>query len=797
MTEMLNKEFTRSRFLKGGGALIVGFGVLGAAAGAKTASGQIDPYESYGPFDQGVVDSWLAIHSDNTATLKAGKVELGQGTLTGLLMIAAEELDLSMAQMNPLINPDTNTTANQGATVGSQGIRTGGMEVRAAAVAARNALLDMAATNLGVSRESLSVSDGVVSGGGRSVTYGQLIGDRILTARIPGVSVGATSMPSSARKAAGAPGTKPISQYKIVGKNGIPRVDIPAKVTGKFVYVQNIRVPGMLHGRIVRPRGQGAYGKGTAPAVLSVDESSIRKIPGAKVIRYKNFVGVVAPEEYAAIQAAAQLKVKFADPPKLPSSGNLFRQMREHDEQGLAQHNLATNTGNFDSAFSSAPVKVSQTYSYHYNGAMAMGPECCVAVATPQGARVFSNTQNIWATRQTVNNALSEVMGTDAPPFEKIRVTYYEGGSVYGGASPYEDVAGAAAVMSALSGKPVRLQFMRWDTHGWGNYGPAMLADLRGAVDANGNLTGFEFTGFVHRYYGTTPTQQMVGGETVFPSGVGALNTQMAGDAYTIANHRVVRKSMPLEDNYFKMRHLRAPVAPQTAFASEQLMDELAYAAGMDPVAFRRKNIANTQLDPSQRWLNVLDRATSAAKWQPRRAASNLSSANVVSGRGFAFGFYAESPSAAVVDIEVNKRTGKITVKNVWGAMDAGFVVYPDGLNNNETGGVIQGVSRALHEAVTFNTKSVTSLDWVSYPVLRFRDAPKVSLTTVSRTDVPDNEASTVAATGSKSTGAGEPALVPIPPAIANAFFDATGVRIREAPLTPARVRAVLKAAGK
>jgi CO/xanthine dehydrogenase Mo-binding subunit len=265
-----------------------------------------------------------------------------------------------------------------------------------------------------------------------------------------------------------------------------------------------------------------------------------------------------------------------------------------------------------------------------------------------------------------------------------------------------------------------------------------------------------------------------------------------------VPNRRVIGKSLPLKDNYFKTRPLRAPNAVQGAFAAEQLIDELAHAAKMDPVAFRLKNVASPAQDPSQRWRFALENVAKAANWQPKVAASKLSDEEVVSGRGVAFGHYSNTRSAAVADIEVNRKSGRITVKRIFLAADAGFVVYPDGLHNNEEGAVIQGVSRALHEEVAFDTRSVTSLDWVSYPILRFRDAPKIVFPLLSRTDVPINDSgATVASSGSRSTGAGEPGTVPVPAAIANAFFDATGVRIREAPMTPARVRGVLRAAGK
>jgi CO/xanthine dehydrogenase Mo-binding subunit len=791
MTEILNRDFSRTTFLKGGGALIVGFSLAGAGArGASTAG--IDPFASTGPFDQGLVDSWITVNADNTVTLKSGKVELGQGTSTGLMMIAAEELDVAMSQMR-WTRHDTNTTAIQGGTWGSQGIQTGGLQVRAAAAAAKDALLGLASSTLGVAKSSLSVSDGVVSGGGKTVTYGALVGGKLLNARIPGQAPtsGLTELGAGARKAAGAPGTKPISQYKVVGHYR-GRIDIPDKVSGRFTYVQNIRVPGMLHGRIVRPRGQGAYGAGTAPDILSLDESSIRQIPGARVVRIKNFLGVVAPTEYGAIQAAAQLKVKWADPPTLPTVGNMFKDIRDLDSKGMTPARIAVNSGNFDSAFASAAVKVSASYKVHYQGGMAMGPECAIADVTPQGVRVFSNTQNAYATRGTIKTALDAVLGSKAPAENRIRVTYYEGGSVYGPASPYTDAALAASVMSALAGKPVRLQFMRWDTHGWGNYSPQLLADVRGGVDAAGNLVAMEYTGFGHAGYSTDPTMQQVTGTAAFGT-TGALDSNITGPQYNIPNRRNIGKTIPLKDTFFKTSALRAPNTVQAAFAYEQLVDELAYAAKMDPVEFRRRNLATKATDPSQRWRIALEGAAKAANWQPRVAASNVSNAEVVKGRGFAMGTFSNTRVAVAVDIQVNRKTGKIRVTDLYYGGDTGFVVYPDGALNNEMGALLQGVSRGLYEQVDFDRKRVTSLDWVTYPVLRFVDAPRMHQEPVSRADVPiDDNGTTVAAGGARSTGSGEPGLTAVPAAIANALFDATGVRLREMPMTPARVRGVL-----
>jgi nicotinate dehydrogenase subunit B len=784
MTEMLKKEFSRKTFVKGGGAMIVGFSIAGAAVGAKAARAAEDPYASNGPFDQAAIDSWVTIHSDNTATIKLGKVELGQGTLTGLLMVAAEELDMGMHQLK-YVNHDTNVTPNQGATVGSQGIQTGGKQVRAAAASARSALLDLAAKELGVAKASLTVVDGVVAGNRRTVTYGALIGDRFFNLPITGFGGNATNPPQAN---AGQPGTKPVSQYKVVGTNP-PRVDIPDKVTGRYVYVHNVRIPGMIHGRVVRPRGQGAYGDGTAPKILSVDESSIRNIEGAQVVRFGDFLAVVAPREYAAIQAAAQLKVKWADMPAISGSGNLWKSMRDLDSAGKAPARIAINTGNFDTAFRSAVHTVNQSYKFHYTGHLPIGPGCVVAEVTPSGARIFTSTQDAYGTRAQIKTVLDKVMSNPLP-LNRIRLTYYEGASNYGSA-PYRDTAQAAAIMSALTGKPVRVQFMRWDEHGWDNYGPAQMTDIRAGVDAKGNLTAFEFTHFGIPYYTTQAAEQQVLGSAQYAT-QGRAEATISGSQYNIPNRRVIGKSLPLQNNYFKVSFLRAPDNPQSAFAAEQAVDELAWMARMDPVAFRLQNVATAATDSALRWRNVLTNVAKDANWQPKVAASNLSDADVVTGRGVAFGFYSNTMTCCVADIQVKKSTGKILAKELHVAGDAGLIVYPHGSENNEEGAAMQGLSRGLVESVAFDRKGVTSLDWVTYPMIRFKDTPKVHIHGLTRTDVPDP-----AGPGSRTTGSGEPALSPVPAAVANAFFDATGVRIREAPMTPARVRAVLKAAGK
>jgi CO/xanthine dehydrogenase Mo-binding subunit len=795
MTKLLpgpvsTRELSRKSFLKGGGALVVGFSIAGAGLGARAANAGDDPYASNGAaLDLTQLDSWLMVHADNTATLKSGIVELGQGSLTGLLMIAAEELDLGMAQMR-FVRHDTNVTPNQGSTSGSNGTKVMGRQVRGAAAAARNALLDLASASLGVPKSALSVDRGVVSGGGRTVTYGALVGDGLLNAKMPTVP----------NPAAGAAGTKPIAQYKVVGTR-MPRVDIPDKISGRYTYVHNIRVPGMLHGRIVRPRGQGAFGDGTAPKLLAVDESSIRHIPDAKVVRFGNFLGVVASQEYAAIQAAAQLKATWGENPPLPGTGNLWKQMRDDDSAGLAPaqvlsaadtvHSLPITSGDVDKALASAATKLSQTYKFHWNGGMLLGPSCALADVTASGARVFSGTQDAYGLRAQVKACLDPIMGTKSPPLERIRVSYYEGSSPYGARSTTVDAAQGAAIMSALVGKPVRLQLMRWDEHGWNVFWTAIMFDIRAGVDARGNLVAVEHTDFLVPYANTQAAEQMVTGNAAFTRNPYVAATTASGLQYGIANRKTVAKVLPLMNNYFRTSYVRSPYRVQATWAAEQMFDELAHAAGMDPYEFRLQNVATAATDPQLRWRNVLTSVAKLANWQPKPAASTLSNAEVVSGRGIAFGFDHGTVIAGVAVIEVNKRTGKITPKHVYCCVDPGVAINPAGLQNNLEGDIVQVTSRTLVEQVRFDRQRVTSLDWVTYPILRFKDTPHVTVQVLSRADIPDP-----AGSGSHSGGGGEGSGSITAPAIANAFFDATGVRIRETPMTPARVRAALKAAG-
>ena len=757
MTEILNKELSRRTFVRGG-ALIVGLTLAGAAqayndprAASPSHTGAV-----IGPPDPRQIDTWIAIHADNTATVYTGRVNLGQGSPNGLLMIAGEELDMDMSQLK-WVESDTNVTPDTGNTVGSSSITQAGPPLRAGAASARQVLMGMAATQLGVPIASLTVKSGVVSGGGRTVTYGQLIGDKVFNATTVAASLNPGVAPA-----------KPTSQYTLVGTSP-PRIDIPDKVSGKFTYIHNVRVPGMLHARVVRPRGQGGYGTGAKP--LSIDESSIKHLPGAKVVRVGDLVGVIAPHEYDAIQAAAQLKVKWDDTAKLPGSGNLYGAMRATQTTDA----LTVNTGNVGTAFASAAKVLSASYTFDYQMHGPIGPPCAIAIVRPDGSGlVMTNTQGAYRLRDSY---LADALGMNT---KNIRVQYVEGASAFGHCETDDAACAAAAFSMQLNGTPIRLQFMRWDDNGWDNYGPAQLNDVRGAIDAGGKIVAMEYTSWVMP---GTNAQETASEQTrlgPLKTGTASANTSITnGKQYVIPNRRVLSKSMPFSSSpVLKTAPLRAPGDLQAAFAYEQMVDELAYAANMDPVAFRL-----AQMD-DQRWRDILLAATKAANWQTKVAASSLSKENVVTGRGVALAPRSGSLSAVVADIELNRSTGKITVKHMYASQDAGLTVYVSGSESQVMGGVIQSVSRSLSEGVSFTKTRVSSNDWVTYPLLRFKDHPGVTPVIVQRPDVVPG-------------GGGEPPAVPTPAAIANAFFDATGVRIRQAPMTPARVRAVLKSAGK
>ena len=729
------------RDLLKGGALVVGFALAGPAL-AQAPPGAGPPPATPDPNQ---VDTWLAIHKDNTATLYLGFVELGQGTTTALPQVAAEELDLDLDQIR-VAPAETNVTPNQGGTYSSASIARGSPQVRAAAAEARLALLTLAAARLGAPVDHLEVSRGVVLVKGqptRSVTYGQLIGDERFEVKVTGK----------------APVKSP-EQYRLVGTKA-PRRDIAAKVKGQHTYVQHERLEGMLHARVVRPRGQPAYGAGAK--VVSVDESSIASIPGARVVRRGDFLAVVAEREWDAVKAARQLKVSWDATPSLPAQAQLYERMRS----GPTTDTVVLNKGDAAAAFTGAAQSVAMTCRGPYQAHAPFAPNCALADVRKDSALVICTSQDIYNLRRE----LAAILGLPEP---KIRVQFRDASGTYGH-SCYDDVAQAAAIASQLTGRPVRLQFMRSDEHGWDTYGPAHLGEVKVAAGADGRIVAYQYDGWQHNWSQVEASQQLAMGTAptewpTFPSQQVATGT--CGGQYAIANIKLVNHHVPGQ-GYLRGAWLRSPLDLSFAFTSEQAIDQLAYKLGRDPYEFRRLNIAD------ERWLGVLDAAAKAAGWTPRRPAASLSDAQVVTGRGIGLGTHLASWGGAVAEIEVDRSTGRVRIKHLYGAIDAGLVVNPGNVEAQIMGQLVQTASRMLFEEVTFNEQEVTSLDWRGYPVIRFQDCPEVTPVIVQRL----NE---------KSLGAGEEVMAAAAGAIANAFFDATGRRLDQYPLTPERVKAAL-----
>ncbi len=736
-------ESPRRDFLKAGGSLIIGFTLRTSLFGQSHLDTTGRPPVP-GPPDATLIDTWLAIHADNTATIYIGFAELGQGGSTALLQIAAEELDLEMGQLRT-VRLDTNITPNQGGTYASASIQRGGPQVRTAAAEARFALLKLASSKLGTPPENLTVAKGVVSGpSGHSVTYGELTGDKPLQIHFTGTAP-----------------LKPVAQYKLVG-TGIRRNDMPDKVSGKYIYMQQVRLPGMLHARIIRPRGQRGYGSGAKP--LAIDEQSISGIPTARVLRRGDFTGVVAANEWDAVRAAAQLKVTWEARETLPGTAGIHEQMRAAE----TTDRVVLERGDIAAALATAPHVVSQKYRAPYQSHAPFAPNCAIADVTPESALVICSTQDVYGTRANVARILN------MPP-EKVRVQYYEGSGTYGH-SCYDDAAEAAAVLSQLAGKPVRLQFMRWDEHGWDNYGPAHVGEIRAAVDHAGKIVAYDYHGWQHNWTLVETTEQLALGKLPenVPGGGSAQQVSPAnlGAMYDIANLKLTTHKLP-NLGYLRAGWLRSPMDLAFSFASEQAIDELARLSKLDPYVFRQRNIQDA------RWMGVLNAVARAAQWSPRAAASAPSNQKVVRGRGIALGTHTVSYGAAVADIEVNRETGVVRVKHLYGALDAGLAVNPAFIENQISGQLVQTTSRMLKEEVSFDRTGVTSLDWKTYPVLRFEECPEVTPVVVQQLD-------------QKSTGAGEEVMASAAAAIANAFFDATGVRMLEYPFTPKRVLAAL-----
>ena len=696
----------RRDFLRTGGAIIVSFAFDGALP--NTSSAQISDLGK--PVDPREVDSFLAIHADGSVTIYTSKVDVGTGLRIAMSQMVAEELDIPVDRVT-VVEGDTAITPNHGGTGGSTGIPQGGVELRRAAATARQALMKLGAqpgTNIGA-----------------------LAGGKRLNLKVD----------------PNAPLKDP-KTYTIVGRP-ILRPDVPDKCTGRNVYVQDFSLPGMLHGRVIHPPSIGAK-------LMSLDESSIRTIPGARVVRIQNFLGIVAPDEWAAIRAAKELKVTWTEEQGLPGSDNLDRHVREsvpdHDE-------TIVNKGDPAAALPGTTKQLSALYVWPIQSHASLGPSCAVADVRSEGTTIWTASQGPHGMRAN----FSRIFGI---PEDKLRVIFLDGSGSYGG-NGNDDAAADALLLSRAIGKPVRVQWMREDEHAWDPKGPPQVLEIRGGLDNDNRIAAWETHMWLPmNIQGNRPLVSVDGAGITQPHGQGAgLMSQNGDPPYAASNVRVVvhyLKGTPLRPS-----NLRAPGKVANVFAVESFTDELAAAAGVDAVEFRLRGLT----DP--RALDVIKRAAEMIGWEGRPSPNRRPiTGNVLTGRGFAYARYkqAENYVAIAMEVAVDRNTGKINVRRIACAHDGGLIVNPDGLRNQIEGSILQTLGRALHEEVKFDRSRVTSVDWASYPILSFPDVPSLDVALIDRPSLPP-------------LGAGEASTAPVAAAVANAVFDATGIRLRRVPL--------------
>ncbi|HKD30978.1 MAG TPA: molybdopterin cofactor-binding domain-containing protein [Xanthobacteraceae bacterium] len=740
----MNTHISRRDFTAGLGAGLGGI-VVAFTLAPDVAVGQ-QPAALPGSLNGNrMLDAWIRIGADGGATVCTGKVELGQGILTALAQIAAEELDLPLERLH-MVSGDTERTPNEGFTSGSQSIENGGVALRLAGAEVRAIMLDLAAKRLGVEAAGLAVADGVISAAdGRKVTYGELARDADLHREVT-----AKAKPKSP------------TAHRIIGKS-IARFDIPAKVTGGVAYVQDLRLPGMLHGRVVRPPSYAAK-------LEKIDEAKIKAMPGVvAVARDGSFLGVIAEREEQAIRASVALSetAKWAAGPPLPDQASLYDHLLSlpDDPHVISEKQAAVPDG---------ARAIEATYHRPYTCHAAIGPSCAVAQFKDGKMTVWTHSQGVFPLRGNL------VMALKLPP-DKIHCIHAEGSGCYGH-NGADDVALDAALLAraAPGGRPVRLQWMRDDEFGWEPFGPAMVMKAKAALSADGRIVDWNYdvwsnthstrpdprgNNLLASWYLNEPQKPAPPGIIPQPAGGGDRN---AVPLYDFPSQRVVNhfiKEMPL-----RVSALRTLGAYANVFAIESFLDELALAAGADPVAFRLAHLR----DPRGR--AVIETVAKKAGWKPGERSGGGK------GRGIGFAKYKTLATyvAVIADVEVDAASGKVSVPRAWAAADSGLIINPDGLANQIEGGIIQSTSWTLHEEVKFDRSGIKSRDWLTYPILTMPEAPKVEVELINRP-------------AERSVGAGEASQGPMAAAIANAFAAATGKRMRQLPLTPERVKAVMQ----
>lgn len=759
----------RRRFLIQSGALVVSFGAarladdLGYEASAS-AQGLNGPGNAQ-------LDSWVAVRADGSINAFTGKCELGHGLYTAQTQLIAEELAVPFDRVT-LVQCDTAATPDQGTTSGAQShpANFNNSNLALACATAREALLAMAAERLNLPVAQLVVRDGVVSAAGdstRRVTYAELIGAR---------KFNLTLNPNAKRRAA--------SDWTVLG-TPVPRVEIPAMVTGRFEFVHNVRLPGMLHGCVVRPRVAN-------PSLVAVDRRSVDGMPGlVDVVVRKQFVGVVAEKPWQAIQAAARLKVEWASSAPLPPQDEFHERLRS---QTPTRDTRMVDTGDVDAALRTAGRLVRATYRYPYQMHGSVGTACAVADVQGDRATIWAASQAVWPLR----NSTALVLGM--PP-ESIRVIFKQGPGCYG-INGADTVAYDAAILSQAVRRPVRVQLSRRDEMSWENYGVAYASEERAAVTPDGTIATWDYEAWTPTRGGRpgagTPGNQVTGSLAGFepaafqprspapapvafannnnsvPSYVTGSVNGRAGGTGRITSQRVVIHGVR---SPFFTGPLRSPDRLQNTFAHESFIDEIAASQREDPVQYRLKHLRDPRL------IAVVNAVAKAANWQSRPSPLTATGrAGVARGRGISCVLYEGDNGycAMVAEADVNQDTGAVVVTRIVIANDSGPISNPDGLRNQLEGGAVQGISRTLLEEVTWDDRQVTSIDWRTYRPLYLSDQmPSIETVLINRPDMP-------------AAGAGETAVTVVAGAIGNAIFDATGVRLRQVPFTPERVRAAM-----
>ena len=774
----MTRKLSRREFVRDAGGLVIGFSMLDAALAPQLlAQPAVSSMPGTVPPSPKKLESWLHILPDGGVQVFTGKLEIGMGVDTALTQIVAEELDLNPARVTFVLG-DTATTTDQGGVGGSTSISQGSRPLRNVSAAARAALVQRASQQLGVPVDQLQVKDGVISvrgagaqtvrsaglqAGPTQITYGELASaiaaeqDLKVTGAGFALNVEGTAKPKN-------PAT-----YTVVGTS-VPRIDIAPKVLGTYQYITDVRVPGMLHGRVIRPAGVGA-------TLVGVDDSPAKNIAGyVKTVVEKDFVGVVCETEWAAVKAARAVKVTWSAPLQaFPEQKDLYSYMRAAKPKATRQ---IPKTGDVDAALASAAKKIDARYDTPFQSHATMGPGCGVADVKSDGiTTVWSGGQKPHA----LQKGYAQLLGV---PLERVRVVWMQDAGSYGRPG-FEDAGADAVLLSKAVGKPVRVQWMRHDMTAWGAKGPACVYDLAAAIDAQGNVTGVRFI-----------SRAFSGGEILYlPDAAGNyLGAQLTGiknttgvDEFADWGGAAPPYRFPSLDasshvlagfhdvaSPLRSTHLRDPEGPATSFAVESFIDELAAAAGVDPLELRLKHIDEPRAKAA------LTAAAEKAGWDKRVSPKKNVTGDVVTGRGIALGTRNGTYVGTIAEVQVNRKTGDVKVTRIVCSHDCGLIVNPDALKSTIAANLVQSLGRTIKEEVRFDRSNVTSVDWNTYPVARASDVPPVvDIVLINRPDLPPG-------------GAGEPSSRPTAAAIANAVFDATGARVRQIPLTPENVKAAM-----